>query len=266
MRRVLSWLVAALVAVLALVVAPQPARGADRAPITILTIGDSITVGAMPHGTVGPGFQRELGRLLTEAGQPHRIIVQAVSGTTCGYWSDKMYDLMINNRPDVVLIACGTNDRMDTRTPSQIETWEGMYRSLFDVVFDTSPTALGYPAWVQYSAGTTNPECTDHGPLPWLRWAEAVANDAVYRAMRPIDEFGRRMPATIDYQVIPEGWLDECGVHPTQAGYDIMGTLAYNTIAPALGLPRAPTPCGMTGRRDGYPVPARKPCQRLVIE
>jgi len=242
-----------------------PTPGA--APKVILTVGDSITEGATMAGSVSPSYRAELGRLLAEACIPHTFATAAVGGTTCGYWSSRIAGLMTTHRPDIVLIACGTNDRLDNKAGAQIAAWEGMYRALFDTVLDMDAGVVAYPAFVQYSAGRPSTGCTTPpGPSPaWLPVSEAVGNDARFRAMRVIDEWGRRVPEFVDWQPIPEGYLDQCGVHPTQGGYDVMGRLAFNRLAPRLGVSPAQPPCALTGRRPGGAVPNWIPCERMAV-
>ncbi len=239
--------------------APAPA------PKVILTVGDSITEGATMAGSASDGYRAELGRLLDEACIPHTFVVAAVGGTTCGYWSSRLAGLMATHHPDIVLIACGTNDRMDTKTSAQIAAYEGLYRSLFDTVLDSDPNVIAYPAFVQYSAGSVATGCTAHGPITWLPASEAIGNDARYRAMVVIDEWGDRVPEFIDYQSIPESYLDPCGVHPTAGGYDAMGWFAFYRLAQKLGVASTRPPCGMVGRRPGGQVPNWIPCEHMAV-
>lgn len=270
----MSWFVVVAVAALAggVVARPEPAIGAqagcDAAPErVILTVGDSITEGATMTSSVSASYRAELGRLLDEACVPHQWVVAGVGGTPCGYWSPRIADLMATYRPNIVLIACGTNDRLLGKSAAEVTAWEGMYRALFDAVLDADPNVLAFPAFVQYSASRTATGCTTppgFGP-PWLPNSEAVINDALFRSMRVIDEWGQRVPEFIDYQPIPEGYLDQCGVHPTPGGYDVMGRLAFARIAPQLGVPAAPLPCGLTGTRPGGGLPDWIPCERMAV-
>jgi lysophospholipase L1-like esterase len=243
---------------------PAPAA----APKVILTIGDSITEGATMQGSVSPSYRAELGRLLDAACIPHTMVSAALGGTTCGYWSSRIAGLMATHHPDVVLINCGTNNRLDNASADTIAAFEATYRGLFDVVMDSDPNVLAWPAWVQYSAGRPSTGCTTPpGPSPsWLPASEAKVNDAIYRSIRVHAEAGDRIPGWIDYQAIPEGYLDQCGVHPTAGGYDVMGRIAYNAIAPYLvTVPTAELPCGLTGRRPGGQVPDWVPCQQMNL-
>ena len=219
-------------------------------------------------GSVSDSYRAELGRLLSEACIPHRFVVAAAGGTTCGYWSSRMASLVTTHQPDLIVLACGTNDRMDNKTSAQISAWEGVYRGLLDTALDLDPDVIVWPTWVQYSAGRATPECTTPpGPSPaWLPASEAKVNDAIYRSVRVIDEFGKRVPGWIDLQAIPEGYLDVCGVHPTPGGYDVMGRVIFNAIAGSLVTPpAAPLPCGLTGRRPGGAVPNWIPCERMGL-
>ncbi|MEV4384400.1 SGNH/GDSL hydrolase family protein [Micromonospora sp. NPDC049580] len=265
-------LVAALGGVLA---RPRQATGADvtcpspaPAERVILTIGDSITEGATMAGSVSDGYRAELGRLLDGACIPHRFVVAAAGGTTCGYWTSRMAALVTTHRPDLIVLACGTNDRLDDKSSTQIAAWEGVYRGLLDTALDLDDDVIVWPSWVQYSAGRATPACTTPpGPSPaWLPASEAKVNDAIYRAVKVIAEFGGRVPGWIDLQSIPEAYLDQCGVHPTPGGYDVMGRLIFNAIAGSLVTPpSAPLPCGLTGRRPGGPIPNWTPCERMAV-
>ncbi|MCF0094161.1 SGNH/GDSL hydrolase family protein [Micromonospora sp. MH99] len=252
-------------------VTAQAAAAACPAPtrptMKILTVGDSITEGATMAGSVSAAYRAELGRLLNENCVPHTFAVAALGGTTCNYWTSRMAGLVSTQRPDLILVNCGTNNNLSTATETQLSAFEGTYRTLFDTALDMDPDVVMYPAWVQYSAGHGTTGCTTPpGPSPaWLPASEARVNDAIYRSIKVIDEFGDRVPTWIDYQSIPEGYLDQCGVHPTPAGYDVMGRLAYNTIAPRLGVPLVPLPCGLVGRRPGYPVGDWTPCATMNL-
>lgn len=248
----------------AVVDCPTPAP----APKTILTIGDSITAGVTMSGDEGPSYRAELGRLLTEACVPHTFVVAGANGTTCGYWTSRLAGLMLTYQPDVVLLNCGTNDNLVDLTQPQISVWEGGYRALITTILTADPDALVYPAWVQYSAGRMTDGCPwSQGSSPtWRPHSQAIVNDAIYRAVNSLPAYRGRIPAVIDYQPIPEGYLDVCGIHPTPGGYDLMGRIAYNTIAARLvSPPLAELPCGLTGRRPGHLVGSWTPCQRMVL-
>ncbi|MCX5066894.1 SGNH/GDSL hydrolase family protein [Micromonospora lupini] len=248
----------------AAVTCPSPAP-AER---VILTIGDSITEGATMAGSVSAGYRAELGRLLDAACIPNRMVVAAMGGTTCGYWTSRMASLVTTHRPDLIILNCGTNNRLDNASADTVAAFESTYRALLDTALDLDPDVVVWPTWVQYSAGRATPACTTPpGPSPsWLPASEARVNDAIYRAVRVVDEFGKRVPGWIDLQSIPEGYLDACGVHPTEGGYAVMARLIFNAIAASLvSPPSAPLPCGLTGRRPGGAVPNWTPCEQMGI-
>ncbi|MGW5560830.1 SGNH/GDSL hydrolase family protein [Micromonospora sp. NPDC003944] len=242
---------------------PVPGRPTTK----ILTVGDSITEGATMTESATAGYRAELGRLLDQSCVPHEFVVAAVGGVTCNYWSSRMASLVTTHQPDLILVNCGTNNNLSAASEAQIVAFERTYRALFDTALDLDPDVVMYPSWVQYSAGHPSTGCTTPpGPSPaWLPASEAKVNDAIYRSMRVIDEYGDRVPTWIDYQSVPEGYLDECGVHPTPGGYDVMGRLAYNAIAPRLGVAPAPLPCGLVGRRPGSPVGQWVPCATMNL-
>ncbi|MFG2046126.1 SGNH/GDSL hydrolase family protein [Micromonospora sp. NPDC048935] len=248
----------------AVVECPSPAPE----PQVIMTVGDSITAGIIMDRSTTDSYRAELGRLLDATCIPHRFVTAALDGSVCGYWSDRLAGLMATHHPDVVLLACGTNDRMEGFSSAQVGAWEAMYRTLVSTVLSADPDVLIYPAWVQYSAGHGTAGCLPpqgHSGAEQPT-GEAAVNDAIYRVVTAHPEYRHRIPAVIDYQVIPEGYLDACGVHPTPGGYDVMGRIAYNTIAPRLVTPPAAVlPCGLTGRRPGHPVGAWTPCQQMRL-
>lgn len=236
-------------------------------PTVIMTVGDSITAGIVMDRSLTPSYRGELGRLLDAACVPHTFVVTALDATGCGHWTPLLADQMAAHHPDVVMIACGTNDRMDDKTAAQVTAWEGVYGGLIDAALSADPDVVVYPAYVQYSAGRRASGCLPPQwySQPWQPESEAKVNEAIARVVASRHEDRGRVPAVVDYQIIPESYLDDCGVHPAPGGYDVMGRIAYNTIGPRLGAPPVPVPCGLTGRRPGGPGPDWKPCQRMNL-
>lgn len=99
--------------------AEQPAPRAVRAPavlqvaetvaaltpVRIMTCCDSITVGI---GTTS--YRSHMTTLLRARGFKPVWIVTAVSSTTCTLWNSLLGDLIATNKPDILLVNCGTND------------------------------------------------------------------------------------------------------------------------------------------------------------
>lgn len=239
-------------------------------PLRILDIGTSLTRGDnLTTPTGSDGYRTELSRLLDAACVPHEITIDAGSGKTCAHWTSRMAALVTTHQPDLILISCGTNDNLTGLSAAQVAAWEGMYRGLYDTALDLDPDVIMYPAFIQYPArltATAKQRCTDMGGSPALDWMETNAelvNNAMLRAIKPLDEWHGRVPEFIDYQQIPHGYLDQCGVHPS--AWDVMGRIAYIRLAEKYGWPAVDTPCGLTGRKRTYSLNAWTPCTQMAI-
>lgn len=256
MRRILT----ALVLLAAVASVPGSAAGAlpTDPPLRILAIGDSITVG---NSTSGSGrWQDELDRLMTKAQVPHVIETEAVSGSRCGYWTDKIDSILTSHNPDLVILNCGTNDdRAQTCWGEPCTDWA--WRVIVEAVHNRRPAnpIRTLPTLIGYSDPLVN-----YGDDVLTR--EPVTNDGIYA------QFGRYptswyagfanvqvMPATATY-------LDDGGVHPTARGYRTIGRIYYDALQGGMGWPTAatlgePVLCDMYGHRKGYARPSFTPCQ-----
>lgn len=236
---------AVVLGLLAALLAPAPGR-AEPVPVRILAVGDSITAAGR--------WQAELDRLLTAAAVPHVIETEALSGSRCNRWPGLMPGILAAHQPDLVVLACGTND--DPNELCYGEPCTGWaWRSIVEQVHTYRPGgALVLPALIQYSDPLIAPD--------WLLSFEPRTNDAVYAqwSRYPSSWFAglvdlQRVPATADD-------LDAGGVHPTERGYRAYGRLVYDAAAAAMGWPAATDPplCGLYGHRRGYPRPSYTPC------
>jgi lysophospholipase L1-like esterase len=245
LRRI-ALLAAALLAAAALSIPPSKAASTPAA-VRILTVGDSITAAGQ--------WQTELDRLLTATSVPHTISNLAVGGTRCDYWPPRIGALLAQYQPDLVVLACGTND--DANATCFGESCTGWaWRSVVEQVHTWRPTspAKTLPALIQYSDPLIAPQ--------WLLDYEPRTNDTIY------GQFGKYPPAwfagIVDLQRVPAtaDFLDDGGIHPTERGYRVVGQLMYRAAAPAMGwpAPAEPAPCSLYGHRRGYPRPAYTPC------
>jgi len=250
MRRLLA---AALATVLAVAGCLSSAR-ADPPALRILTLGDSIT---------SPGqWQAELCRLMAQdAGVTCDLRNEAVSGTGCGYWPSRIAGLLAQHQPDMVILACGTNDwalspqaRADLGTAFRL-TVEAIY------TFQSSPRIRIVPALIQYS---------DHLIAPqWVVDSEPLVNSELYTNMQYYAPAGwftaildwQYIASTPTYLVAQENGVP-AGLHPTPRGNRYMGRLAYDRIAAGMGWPATSEPplCDLYGTRRPYPRPAYIPC------
>jgi hypothetical protein len=214
-----------------------------------MTMGDSITLAAESGGE---SYRAELGRLLDQAGVAHRFVIAAHGGWGCRDWVPLAQNLVATERPDVVLLNCGTND-------GGLPDFEGQYYWLINNLLSGNGWGTRVmPSWVMYSAVPPG--------AAWLRDSEPRANDAIYRVIVPsVWKAQGRVVNFANTGAIPEAYLDSGGVHPTTAGYTAMGRLWFEALRPVYGLPDiAPKTCGLTGRRPGGLTPAYLPCTVLA--
>jgi hypothetical protein len=168
-------------------------------PIRIMVCCDSITVGAD-----GVGYRDELSALLMEAGVDPTFIVAAVNSTPCSTWGPLIGGLVKTNRPDVLLLNCGTNDVVSSR--AQIEAFENNYRKIIEVA-----RAAGVKIAVsrlQISRVTGNPR------LAWLPGNERKINTVIDRVAHIYGDVGYADFSTIEASVDNS----EDGVHPSRTG------------------------------------------------
>lgn len=88
--------------------------------ITVLSIGDSLTFGTA--GTVNDSYRAELSRLMNQTGQPHVWKMASFPGTKCSTWAGLINDVLTENKPDLIFLNCGTNDRPGDNTEQDYRT------------------------------------------------------------------------------------------------------------------------------------------------
>lgn len=218
MKKLLLSLAMGVAGALALPSSPCCAEEATE-PLTILTIGDSITEGGSGRPTVD-GYRTELGRLLDAAGVDHRFVSEGVGGTTSADWAKRIGDVMSRTEPDLVLIGLGTND------PGAGVNTYAQYVSLLGQITDAAPDAEIGISYVQYTA-----RCDWW--RAWLPAAEVNVNVAIDRAAWS----STRVVAKADFQTIPPQYLSADCVHPSPEGYNKMGGQWYRALASHYGWP-----------------------------
>lgn len=254
-------------------------------PRTLMALGDSMTQGAVIGQSVTEGWLGQFQRNVATTCLDLTVVNLAVGGTTCGYWNQvesngktRILNAYLTHRPDYVVIACGTNDNLSTMTQAQITAWEGLtYRTMADQIADEDDKNLVVetiilPSLVQYSAkldtaGVAQCQALGGQPTPsFFPASQPKVNDAIYRAITAMAEWNTpRIPLFFDWQNLDNNWQDECGVHLTPEGYEVMGQVATQRFVGLYSTQTFQTPCGLTGHRDGYPVPSHIPCRTDVI-
>lgn len=224
--------------------APGAVRPRDTLPVKVLTLGDSISA---PPGNWPARFCQ----LVTQqAGRPCVLTNPSVGGTACEYWPDKIAGLLASAQPDIVIIACGTNDSPTAMLyGEQAVSWSWRYTA----EAARNAGALVIPTFIQYSNPNLDPR------WDWLLTNEPQINDALYREFTrypgryPAPADFQKIPPTDDYLVQPTGPNDPGGIHPTALGTEVQAEIEFNATAAAESWPLLPYRCDLWGHRRGYP-------------
>lgn len=244
-------LAAAVLTAVTLFVAPAPAMALPT--FKVLTIGDSITV-----GTGGNTWQSTFCSLASsKAGVDCSLTNAAVGQTRCDYWPSRIAALMTSAQPDVVVLACGTNDDPTAMIYGEsVTSWS--VRATIQAVHDYRPASMVpmVVALPQYSDPTLA-----YSPVTALLDNEPIMEDRVYSAVSFYLNQGWPLHfADLQYVPATATYLDSGGIHSTARGYAYDGTIFYGAAAALLGWP-APAPlCDLYGHRRGYPRPSFTPC------
>lgn len=240
------WRIAALAVLLATAGFLPPVGSAvgDPTPVRILTIGDSITATG--------GWQAQTAALLNQAGVEYKIYNAAVPGTRCSYWPERIAALLDQYNPDLVVLACGTND-----DPSELMWGESRtgwsIRYVIEAVYAHGGKTL--PALIQYADPLSAPS--------WLLLNQPRTNDNLYPSIMAY-AIGAQIAGILNLQTIPStaDYLHPDGIHPDGKGYPTIGRHVYDSAAGVMGWPdlSMPSPCGMYGHRLGVARPAYTPC------
>lgn len=254
-RRILAAAAGVLLAAAALLTAAVPTGAATVAltPLHILTVGDSMTT-----GTTLESYRGELDRLLRASDIEPTWSIAAVYGSRCTYWQSRIHDLLVQYDPDVVILACGTND--DTATPAARDQMGTAIR----VIAETVRTHRGEVTPVrQIGAYIQLSDPYQLAPSQaWLPAGEERAN-AVLRS-----NYAYYLPywtsiAVADLSRIPGNPVTTGdGIHPTPYGYRLYARLLYDAGAARGWWPTSsePPPCDLYGHAMGTAVPPFTAC------
>lgn len=251
MRRRLAAAVLALATAAAILAAAVPtgAAAATLSPLDVLVLGDSRSAGSTTDS-----YRAELDRLLRAGGVEPTWTVEAVSGTRCTYWQPRIAALLALHDPDLVILACGTND--DTSTVAARDELGTAIRVITETIRlhrgEVTPTRqLG--AYVQLS--------DPYGVAPaqaWVPPSEERANQVLAA------QYALYLPhwtslAVADLSRIPGNTVTlPDGMHPSAYGHELTARLLYDAGAARGWWPTSSEPalCGLYGRAVGAPVPA----------
>lgn len=237
---VLPLLAALLAALLAL---SSPGR-ADSPPPTlkVLAIGDSITRGGYGgDDSTRVAWRQEFIDLAAQAGTTVDMTVFAAGGWTTNDVLPQLAAVLIATKPDLVIIALGTNDAKD---PS-LTGFRSRYESIVGTILEIS-TAQIATSFITYSVNGV-PFATTEGQI----------NDIIWSIMDARGVFG---PSGFGPGTRWAGWAHNDtiawtylvdGVHLFHTGYIVMGWLMYQAVMGNYGWPAvtlSPAPL-LTGHR-----------------
>lgn len=253
---------AAIVAILVLSGSlPQsvtPQTAASEGSLSIMVVGDSISLGcdSVPLG----GWCSQLSSLLAERGISHTIAGHVISGWSCGSLSAGFASRFDQIQPDVVIMNCGTNDAPQNQT--QKDSMGTAWRIMVEYAYTHG--ALILPVFIQYS----NVEINNENGRWWLVPGERNANDTIYVNHLYYVNAGWFV-GLADFQQIPGTWDylngGTDGIHPNLLGQSVYATIVYRAMQTHYGWPATvQARCGMWGHSVEYNAPDFTPCVSMT--
>lgn len=244
MRMIVSAIVLAVLVII-------PAEASVPPPtIKIAVAGDSISA---PCHTVSE-WCGELHTTLATQGIHAEFRTLAEGGRDCVWVAERIAPFLAQHDPDILLLNCGTNDdtnRYCYGEPCTAWAWRVIVEAARSTGVHVGVAFIGY----------TDPD--DYRVLGHRPRLERV-NDILYSQI--VQYVGPWDLALANFQVVPGNveYLPD-GVHPIgPLGARTYAQIWHAAVAQkAWGWPPAGTaPCGMYGRRAGYPVPSYAPCPK----
>lgn len=227
----------------------NPVPTPSLAPITVLSVGDSLTRGT--DGSTYASYRGELTRLMSMTGQAHTWVVDAEGGKKCSYWATgRMAWLLTTYRPDVVFLDCGTNDTPSDATESDV-------RTILAAVASYNAASARDALLVAALIGQPDMDSDTNVVRPWIWDWMHNTSQAIGRALAaypavPVADMVR-VPNNIE-------WLDPDGIHLTARSNAAYAELFYRAAQQLVGwLTLAQMHlsgmCGLHGHWRGTPWP-----------
>lgn len=254
MKKALAFIVAFACA-FTILMAPKQASAAGGTKFLI--VGDSISASCNNPGQA-QGWCTDFDTILTSVGVKHEINGHATPGWSCSNLQQGFAARFDQVMPDIVIIACGTNDAPNSQAAKDQLGWA--WRSMAEYSYTHGAKVLA--TLIQYSEREIQAKYS----RSWLMTGEENANDTIYSnaylygAIPNSMILGfadlQKIPPTLDYLL---GGSD--GIHPTDIGHRVYAATYYRALAPAMGWPDAvKEPCGKYGHRPIYSEPAYIRC------
>lgn len=230
----------------------------NQGTMVVVTLGDSRSVS-------GRWQQKLCQEMATNAGITCDLRNLAVGGTNCDYWVPRIGNILTTHNPDMLILACGTNNNANTATGREQlgAAWRTIVETTY--VFRSNPRVIIVPVLIQYSDPIAAPSS-----LQWVITSEPLVNDTIYVNSLYYSPYGWFPAGFIDWQIIPNSppYLSD-PLHASPLGEDYYGKLAYMQMAPDIGWPSpaAPITCDLYGGRYPYgrfTGPGSTPCQQAT--
>jgi len=190
-----------------------PAPGDQR----VVFMGDSITDNWGHH--IGQFFP----------GKPY--LNRGISGQVTAQMLLRFYPDVIALKPKAVLILAGTNDIGGNIGPVPMDAIENNLAAMAELARGDNIKVILASVTPVCDYHEKTPQTERRPPAKILELNRWIKNYCAKNGFVYLDYFS----ATVDDKGMFKAEITADGLHPTQAGYDIMGPLAEKAIAQALG-------------------------------
>ncbi len=207
-------------------------------PLTIVTLGDSITRGTREGVTNEQTFSHLLEQQLIASGRAVRVVNQGVGGETTAGALARLDRDVLALRPAIVVVMYGTNDCwVDVGQKESRLSLEEFEHNLTELVkrlrvAGVEPILMTEPCYAKQSPANGLGE---HGNLRLFRYMEACRRVAMRQDVVLVDNFR-------EWSLPPKGRSDERnindlttdGYHPNPAGHALIATTIFKALAAAV--------------------------------
>ncbi|KAJ3047192.1 hypothetical protein HDU99_009561, partial [Rhizoclosmatium hyalinum] len=191
-------------------------------PLQILLLGDSLTEGYDNYGTSFHPYAIRLESLLAESQVPHKVTVSGVSGDladpSVGSFKRRLETNLSSTKFDVVVILGGTNDLGYQQSPAKVVA---SLRTLWTLALGSGAVviAMTVPEWVQNGKAFGRVE-----ELNQLIRQDCLSTPKIER-LELLDLHSEFPHLKLKEKERARLWGDN--VHPTAAGYDVIGEKVF---------------------------------------
>lgn len=219
-------------------------------PLTIVTLGDSITRGTREGVTNEQTFSHLLEQQLIASGREVRVVNQGVGGETTAGALVRLDRDVLALKPAIVVVMYGTNDCwVDAGQQKSRLSLEEFEHNLTELVkrlraAGVEPILMTEPCYAKQSPANGLGE---HGNLRLVDYVNASRDVAGRNDIALVDNFTRWL-AQIRRNLPLEEWTTD-GYHPNPKGHEHIATLMFPVVATAVDRAMGP-PVSFTVRLE----------------